>query len=179
MKRFVGLLLIGICMFSLMACGSSNKANDGDNEGGKTSTEVDDNKVLNVKGKTFVGVDIQEKDFAHYKSHIEMLKCYTIAFKDDGTVVFDQPKTAAGDDVLDEWTKCYGTYSQDSDKVIVIIEKIVDEFGESDADSFTLVINILNNQLILESTTVTVTGDGSNVSDYTPTVIHIIFEEKK
>ena len=65
------------------------------------TTLRNDDSVLDLAGKTFVGTDVSEKDFVYYESTKEVVKATTLVFASDGTFEMTVTKRASGSYVED------------------------------------------------------------------------------
>lgn len=66
--------------------------------------------TLSVVGKTFVGDNIEQKDFAYYEQALEVIKVTTVTFNEDGTYWTYSAKSHSGAMVRDMETFMFGTY---------------------------------------------------------------------
>ena len=85
------------------------------------TTLRNDDSVLDLAGKTFVGTDVSEKDFVYYESTKEVVKATTLVFASDGTFEMTVTKRASGSYVEDGITLEKGTYQQTGNTFAITI----------------------------------------------------------
>ena len=94
------------------------------------TTLRNDDSVLNLAGKTFVGTDVSEKDFVYYESTKEVVKATTLVFASDGTFEMTVTKRASGSYVEDGITLEKGTYQQTENAFAITIVSV--KFADQD-----------------------------------------------
>ena len=88
-----------------------------------TSVESKDSTpeaTLSVVGKTFVGDDIEQKDFAYYEQALEVIKVTTVTFSEDGTYWTYSAKSHSGAVVRDMESFMFGTYVVGEERIEAI-----------------------------------------------------------
>ena len=88
------------------------------------TTLRNDDSVLDLAGKTFVGTDVSEKDFVYYESTKEVVKATTLVFASDGTFEMTVTKRASGSYVEDGITLEKGTYQQTGNTFAITIVSV-------------------------------------------------------
>ena len=88
------------------------------------TTLRNDDSVLDLAGKTFVGADVSEKDFVYYESTKEVVKATTLVFASDGTFEMTVTKRASGSYVEDGITLEKGTYQQTGNTFAITIVSV-------------------------------------------------------
>ena len=94
------------------------------------TTLRNDDSVLDLAGKTFVGTDLSEKDFVYYESTKEVVKATTLVFASDGTFEMTVTKRASGSYVEDGITLEKGTYQQTGNTFAITIVSV--KIGDQD-----------------------------------------------
>ena len=94
------------------------------------TTLRNDDSVLDLAGKTFVGTDVSEKDFVYYESTKEVVKATTLVFASDGTFEMTVTKRASGSYVEDGITLEKGTYQQTGNTFAITIVSV--KIGDQD-----------------------------------------------
>ena len=94
------------------------------------TTLRNDDSVLDLAGKTFVGTDVSEKDFIYYESTKEVVKATTLVFASDGTFEMTVTKRASGSYVEDGITLEKGTYQQTGNTFAITIVSV--KIGDQD-----------------------------------------------
>ena len=94
------------------------------------TTLRNDDSVLDLAGKTFVGTDVSEKDFVYYESTKEVVKATTLVFASDGTFEMTVTKRASGSHVEDGITLEKGTYQQTGNTFAITIVSV--KIGDQD-----------------------------------------------
>ena len=99
---------------------------------GYTKTESINKKTFSgsIKGHTFVGIDVQEKDYENYALLKEAVLTQTYIFKDDDTFEGNATKTftiinGVGDCIELE-NKSIGTYTQNESNVSLLVIRMYD-----------------------------------------------------
>ena len=94
------------------------------------TTLRNDDSVLDLAGKTFVGTDVSEKDFVYYESTKEVVKATTLVFANDGTFNMTVTKRSSGSYVEDSITLEKGTYQQTGNTFAITIVSV--KIGDQD-----------------------------------------------
>ena len=102
--------------------------------------------MMNVSGRSFVGVDIQEKNYAYYDATVATTKGATIDFDKNGLCQMILTKNNSGNEIVDTYIVMYGKYVQNGNVIEVRFEYVSDgetrqEIPEESIEPSTFVIN--------------------------------------
>lgn len=136
-----------------------------------TWSKVDQSSlIMNVSGRLFKGLTIQEKDFEHFNEYVEVFQNATIIFNDGMCKLVMNKNYSETDGIIDVKMEAFGSYYQDGNVVTASFQKTFvngEEVPTVDAEDNVLIFTIDKDTVIVESPI----SSGAGNSD-----VHVVFK---